>query len=900
MANTIKVSVLGDVRDINNKMGSVSKQLTGFGKSASRVGGLLKAAFAAFAVGQVVGGIKSVVNSASDLNETMSKTDAIFGKSSKAIKSWASGAATSMGLSKQEALDGVTTFGNFANQIGLSGKQTQQFSKDLVKAAVDMGSFHNAAPVDVMEALASATRGEFDALQKYVPTINAAAVEQKALTMTGKDLAKELTAQDKAMATHAIVMKGMGKADGDFARTRGSLANQTKIAAAQFNNLKTSIGSALLPVVTKAMNFISTTAIPKMREWYGVFKSELIPAIQQVGQWISTNLLPPLQALGTFLANNKTVVATFVAVILTVVAAMKAWAVIQAILNAVMLANPIGLIVIAIAALAAGLVYAYQKSETFKNIVDAGFKQIKAVAQAVFPYLKQIVTQVFNGIKTYIQGVMNVIKGVIKVVTSAIKGDWSGVWAGIRQIVQGAWQMIKGIVQAGTAVIRTVIGAAWNAVKSLTAKAWNGLKEAVASAIINVVGLARGLPGRVLGALGNLGSLLYNAGKDIIQGLINGIESMIGTVKDKLSDLTDLIPKIKGPPKRDKVLLRKNGQLIIQGLIDGFNDGIAGVKSVLTKMTDSITKYVDKAYSKSSAKDRKKYVKSVLKYLGDETRALIKNAKVREGIYTRLAAAEKTLVDKRKQLSDYAANVANNVIAFGAVTNLNSAFNADAMLQQLKARIAKVKQWGQLLASLARSGLNKTMYDQLVQAGVEGGLATASAIQAGGPAAIREFNALQGQLAAEANALGTSTSRNMYQAGVDAAQGLVNGLKDKARALERIAKELARDLVKAIKKALDINSPSRVFRDIGSQTIKGLEIGLRDTVGVRRAMTSLGHLMEGSLTPQLATTAGGSGDRPNITIQVQGSMVGTTKEQVGRWVTEAQDAYYRSGGSRRA
>ncbi|MBK6858155.1 MAG: hypothetical protein IPG97_16785 [Microthrixaceae bacterium] len=70
----------------------------------------------------------------------------------------------------------------------------------------------------MIEAQTAAFGGEYDALQKFVPTINAAAVEQQALAETGKSSARELTAQEKALATYSLMLAGAGKASGAAAR----------------------------------------------------------------------------------------------------------------------------------------------------------------------------------------------------------------------------------------------------------------------------------------------------------------------------------------------------------------------------------------------------------------------------------------------------------------------------------------------------------------------------------------------------------------------------------------------------------------------------------------------------------------------------------------------------------
>jgi phage-related protein len=82
--------------------------------------------------------------------------------------------------------------------------------------------------------------------------------------------------------------------------------------------------------------------------------------------------------------------------------------------------------------------------------------------------------------------------------------------------------------------------------------------------------------------------MLLQAGKNILQGLVNGITNMIGTVKSKLTSLTSMIPSWKGPAKRDRKLLYNAGELIMSGLIKGIDDQKRNLKRELQSVTKVI------------------------------------------------------------------------------------------------------------------------------------------------------------------------------------------------------------------------------------------------------------------------------------------------------------------------
>lgn len=225
------------------------------------------------------------------------------------------------------------------------------------------------------------------------------------------------------------------------------------------------------------------------------------------------------------------------------------------------------------------------------------FQLVGATVKALMP----IVLPIINIIKDTIVNAMQVIQGIINVVMGIITGNWSQAWNGIKQIGSGVWNFIKsafsnfgaalkGIAQVAWNLLGSVISGGWNAIKSGTVAAWNGIKSAVSAGVSGVVSFVTSLPGRITGIFASAGSWLWNAGKNIIQGLLNGITSLIGTVKSKLKSLTNLIPSWKGPAPVDKVLLTPAGEMIMQGLIKGLESQYGAVRASLTGLTEDLAK----------------------------------------------------------------------------------------------------------------------------------------------------------------------------------------------------------------------------------------------------------------------------------------------------------------------
>jgi hypothetical protein len=271
---TIK-RVADNVGDIEKKSGGAAKALGDVAKIASGfvvAQGLMK----------LPGLLSGFVSGASDLNESLSKVNTVFGANAKEIESWASTAAKNLGMSKGAALEAAGTFGNFLQAMGATTPAATAMSKSMVELATDLGSFNNADPTEVLLALRSGLSGEAEPLRKFGVALSEAAVKAKALELGIGTVGKELTEQEKIQARYAIIMEQTTMAQGDFERTSGGLANQTKILKASFKDAADQLGTAMLPAVVAVMGALI----------------QLLPFVISVGEAFGGKLMAGIKAVG--------------------------------------------------------------------------------------------------------------------------------------------------------------------------------------------------------------------------------------------------------------------------------------------------------------------------------------------------------------------------------------------------------------------------------------------------------------------------------------------------------------------------------------------------------------------------------------------------------------------------
>jgi phage-related protein len=269
-SRTLKLSILADVDKLKQSLNVGSKDVDGF---AGKIGDFSKKAALAFAAVAAAAGAMAIkigvdaVKAASDLGETISKVNVLFGKSAKDIEKFADGAAASLGQTKQQALDAAATFATFGKSAGLSGENLSKFSIDFVKLSSDLASFNNTSPEQAINAIGSALRGEAEPLRQYGVLLDDASLRQAALELGIISTTKNaLTPQQKVLAAQALIYKQTSAAQGDFERTSDGLANKTRILTAQLENAKTTIGEALLPIVLQLATLFSEKVIPIVQQ----------------------------------------------------------------------------------------------------------------------------------------------------------------------------------------------------------------------------------------------------------------------------------------------------------------------------------------------------------------------------------------------------------------------------------------------------------------------------------------------------------------------------------------------------------------------------------------------------------------------------------------------------------
>lgn len=446
-----------------------------------------------------------MASDASNLGESQNAVNVVFGKASRIVGSFAKGAARQAGLSMRQANEMIVPIGASLRNYGYSSQEAAKQSVALAKRAADMASVFNTSVPEALAAIQAGLRGEADPLEKFGVGLSASAVKAKAMSMGLVDAKGNLSKHNEMLARNAVIMDQTNRYAGDFVRTSGQAANKARINAAEAENLSASYGGGLLPVL-KMLRSAMGTVLSLMAKHTTTTKVLVGVVSGLAAAVIVLNAGLRVKAAVMALASAATAIHTRMTAASTTATASQIIA--QNGLNASMRANVIFLVVSALAALVAGLIYAWKNSETFRAIVTAAFDGVKAAAVAVGNFVTEKIPAAFQKVK-----------------------DWmSENWPEIATIISGPFAPL-------VALATNAFG-----IRSRFQSAMTSVRNWAKARIDDIVGFMRSLPGRLVGLAQSAGSAVLNGlgrglsalGSRLVGWIIAPIRAVIGRVNSAI------------------------------------------------------------------------------------------------------------------------------------------------------------------------------------------------------------------------------------------------------------------------------------------------------------------------------------------------------------------------------
>ena len=272
--------------------------------------------------------LKAGVDYASDLAEVQNVVDVTFGNAASTVNSWSKTTLNAYGMNEVSAKRYVGTMGAMLKSSGLAGDAIVGMSQDMVGLAGDMASFYNLDLETAFQKIRSGISGETEPLKQLGINMSVANLEAFALSQGIDKSYQSMTQAEQVMLRYNYLMATTGDAQGDFARTSDSWANQTRLLSESWTQFTGILAEQLLPALTTVVSWMNKIVS---------FLTENADTVMEV-------LFAVGAAIGVIAA------ALLVWKIVTLAQAAAQW-----VLNSSLMGSPITWIVLAIAAVVAAL-----------------------------------------------------------------------------------------------------------------------------------------------------------------------------------------------------------------------------------------------------------------------------------------------------------------------------------------------------------------------------------------------------------------------------------------------------------------------------------------------------------------------------------------------------------------
>lgn len=292
-------------------------------RDATEAAAGLRGSLAALGIASAAAGIFGLIDAASQLEQSIGGTQAIFGKFSGVVDTFARGAADAAGLTEESARVLTAQIGGLLQGFDFTQEEAARTSVVLAQLGADLAATFGGSPEDAVRALGGALRGEFDPLERFGVSLNITQANLKAVELGLADSTSNVSLNARAQASLALIMERSAQAQGQFAREASTTAGQLERTKAEAGNAAATIGQTMQPALNELLQVTRTTLIPALTDLgsslgptivravtaalpaVGTFSQLLIalePVIRAVATVVEAIPQPVLQVAGAFIA----------------------------------------------------------------------------------------------------------------------------------------------------------------------------------------------------------------------------------------------------------------------------------------------------------------------------------------------------------------------------------------------------------------------------------------------------------------------------------------------------------------------------------------------------------------------------------------------------------------------
>ncbi|HHT7815742.1 TPA: phage tail protein [Streptococcus suis] len=546
-------------------------------------------------------GIGAVVKGYASLEQNLGGTEAVFGQFAKSVQNDAKSAYQTMGLSASDYMATANKMGSLFQGSGVEQQKALDMTSKAMKRAADVASVMGVDMNMAMESVAGAAKGNFTMMDNLGVAMNATTLEAYALEKGLNFKWETASNAEKAELAMQMFMDRTKQYDGNFLKeSEKTVAGSLDAMKGAFSNFVAGLGNPEADVA-QLMTNLKTTIQNFAKNVGGVVKTiwdnlPLAPWQKWVGL-IAVGAGPVLLALSGIMKGIGTLKAAFQGI-------------------GAVLTNPWGLALVALVALVAGFVHAYQNSEKFRNIVNgavsavvAKFNELKAKAQPALDFIKNALGKfnvgafapLIGGIGLFIASLMK-LKGVkIPNPFSKFKPTFPKIpnpFTGLANMAKAAGSAVKNAFSG----LGKAIGSAFKGIGTAISTVFQGIARAIS--MLNPAGIASfamglaavtaalvalsAVQGMVLPFLKGLADIFVQLVGGTLQAFVAALVSLAPVMTTIASALSMLSPLVVAFGMAFSMVATAVGGAIA-GIVTAIAGGVAQIVTALTPIVQIIS-----------------------------------------------------------------------------------------------------------------------------------------------------------------------------------------------------------------------------------------------------------------------------------------------------------------------
>jgi len=884
MASNIYLPILSTFNGAGVKQAQGA--LSGLAGTVRALGASFKAAAVGFVAFNAVSGLANfatdTIVQARDLERNLNALSLIFGSATGEMKEFVKTANT-MGLSQSQAAQASTFLGSVLRGAGFDTRKTADETQKLTSLAADLATVYG---YDVSEALSGMTalfRGEYDPIEKFgvamkQAEVNAVLASKGLGNLTGQEL---LNAQQQVRLE--LLYQRTARAQGAFAKGQGTLFVEQKKLEGAFKDFEAQLGGKLTPVITKFMMALQPMLQGGSPAGLNFFQGladtmdALLPLLEPVG--VLFNII--IDVLGDLMIALAPLIDT-ISIVLA---------------EAINFLNPL-------------LAFLGEALGGVASVVSSILGPVLDVLGITLTLLLRGLSAFMGMFKPIIDPIMGFFNGLVKAFADVAKGfhDVFGlILDGPEFVRTTSIRAIEGPdipiatkpgpKKQGTDYVAEFYASIKDEIKKQNArlKLENmGASAGLINSVLSGQGWGKVYADVVKGGAAGVAALqeqfnMTEAGLNELADVAKATAEALAAMEKSMSDVAD---KIVSFATDIGVLVRAVApmSMVTRTLGEFESSVVEAFDAITSSLTDAVN---NKLLFESSADDLKAYANATKITLAGI-------AQQRDAIAARIADA-----------NDLIASTKNAVLGFGNITallesqsqtivetttsvvdgirlTLTRSLDVQGLAGDLTANFQKVldktKKFATDLKELRRLGLDKNLFKQIVDAGLESGGATAAAIIAGGGDTVSELNNVFAELSDVGSGIAQETAQVMFGAGVDISNGLIEGLLSQDNALKQAAQVLA--------DAFTVTFGERMSAFMASDAYKLAGLVSPDTSGlVDTGSTGAGGTMGGQ-----ALMMASVGKAKIFDIKIEAGII-ADKAELGAALVDSISRYERNNGS---